>query len=216
MKVPNLWTWWKRVILGSLCAATLAACASTGTPIANYPNPAKALLVLDMQRDFLGVDARMPIEESSKEPLIEALNNLTNSAANKGIIVIYVRNEFSGSDIGNLFRNNAAVKGTPGSEIDSRVVMVSDIVFDKDQPDAFSNPKLSEFLVSHQVSEIAVTGVFADQCCYYTSLAALNRKYKVDYLLDGVGAASKENVLSASRSLKERGAVIETIGNWKM
>jgi len=203
-------------LLTPILTLLIASCASTGVPIASYPHPTKALLVLDMQKDFIGPEARMPIEKGASAPLIDAVNRVSASAAKAGMLVIYIRNEFPGSDIANLFRNHAAEKGTAGAEIDPRVTMVSDSVFDKDQPDAFSNPKLEEFLISHQVNELVVTGVFADQCCYFTSVAALNRKYKVTYLTDGVGAASAENIKNASTSLRDKGASITTTDKWTM
>jgi len=208
MRLPNL-------LLTSLLVLMLASCASSGTRIADYPSPIQALLVLDMQNDFVGADARMPIREDSKLPLIAAVNDVAAFAAQKGILVIYIRNEFPRSDLANAFRNNAAIKCTPGSELDPRVALVSQTVFDKDQPDAFSNPQLEAFLIAHQVNELVIAGVFADQCCAVTSQAALNRHYKVDYLVDGVGAGSRDSIQNAAASLRSQGATITTIDQWK-
>ncbi len=186
----------------------LSSCASKGVPISPYDTPAKALLIMDMQSDFVGPQAKMPISEPSKVPLIETINKLSLRARDQGILVIYIRNMFSRDDIANSFRNRAAIKGNPGSEIDPRVNIVSENLFDKDQPDAFSNPELEKFLVSHKVNTLIITGVFADQCCYYTSWAALNRNYHVTYIKDAVGSSSDSNIENAAKSLREKGASV--------
>lgn len=185
-----------------------ASCASRGTPIAAYDSPRKALLVMDMQRDFLAADARMPIAPEQVEPLLETVNELIERSAREGVLVVYIRNRFDRGDPGNLFRNGAAVRGSEGAELDPRLLVVEGPVLDKKAPDAFSNRELDDLLAAARVNDVTITGVFADQCCYYTALAALNRGYAVRYHAGAVGAANAGNIAKAAASLEKKGAVI--------
>lgn len=186
----------------------LASCASRGTPIAAYENPQKALLVMDMQRDFLASDARMPIAPEQVAPLLNSVNALIERSAREGVLVVYIQNQFDPGDPGNLFRNGAAVRGSEGAELDPRLRVTTGPVFGKKAPDAFTNPELDAFLVASRVSEVTIVGVFADQCCYYTALAALNRGYAVRYETGAVGAANAGNIAKAAASLEKKGAVV--------
>lgn len=198
-----------------LVALVLGGCdlSSRGQTIGTYNEPRRALLVLDVQKDFTSQGARMPVDAAQAEAMIRSINRATSSFQQRGDLVIYVRNVFRRNDMVNLFRRFAAVEGSPGIAFDDRLRVVSDLVFDKDQPDALSNRRLAEFLVASQVSEITVSGVFADQCVYWTSRGALNRGYRVNYAADAVAAGSARAVDRAVRSIRKRGAAIVTLAD---
>ena len=200
-----------------LCAAALAlsSCdfSTKGDKIGTYKNPKRALLVLDVQKDFTSDSARMPIDRSQVVPLIRNINSLITDSQGKGDLVIYIRNVFHRPDVANLFRHYAAIEGSPGVAFDDRLLMVSDRVFDKSQPDAFSNKGLESFLVANQVGEITVCGVFADQCVYWTSRGALSRGYNVNYAVDAVGAGSARDISRAAASIEKYGARLVTSKN---
>jgi nicotinamidase-related amidase len=188
----------------------LGACdlSTHGPRIGSYGSPKRALLVLDVQKDFTGIAARMPVDRVHAQTMIGNINKIIAKFRERGDVIIYVRNVFGRYDIGNVFRNFAAVQGSPGVAFDDRLTVVSDLVFDKSRPDAFSNGKLESLLYARRISEITVTGVFADQCAYWTSRGALNRGYKVSYVADAVAARSAEDIDRAARSLKSHGATI--------
>jgi nicotinamidase-related amidase len=100
------------------------------------------------------------------------------------------------------------VEGTEGIRIDPRIVQVSSIVFDKSQPDAFSNRAFEKYLIDHQIDELTLCGVFADQCVYSTSAAALQRGYKVRYMINGVAAKNEKTIIRAANSIKGKGAIV--------
>jgi nicotinamidase-related amidase len=180
--------------------------ATHGNKIETYSNPHKALLVMDVQKDFVGIDAKMPVAKDEVDSMIANINGITARLQANGNIVIYIRNVFPRNDIANLFRNNAAVENTDGIAIDDRVKQLSDNVFDKAQPDAFSNKSFERFLIDNRINEITVTGVFADQCVYWTSVSALNRGYKVNFMKNGVAAAKAGDIEKAASALKDKGA----------
>ncbi|NJL72921.1 MAG: cysteine hydrolase family protein [Candidatus Competibacteraceae bacterium] len=200
----------QKAVAAVAAVLALVSCnlATKGEKIDSYADPRRALLVLDVQRDFTGPQARMPVDSAQAAKMIQAVNGAAVAFRDRGDVVVYIKNVFPRNDIGNLFRNSAAIEGSPGTAFDDRLWLVSDIVFPKDQPDAFSNPELSNYLVANHVAEITVAGVFADQCVYWTSRGGLNRGYSVLYAADAVAASSDKIVESAIASAKAAGAAI--------
>jgi nicotinamidase-related amidase len=152
----------------------------------------RALLVLDLQRDFLEEGGRMPIATSQMEPLLAVANAAIDHAAAQGVHVVYVLNEFPPSQrVLNFFRRGAAVLGMPGARIDPRVhVVPGATTLPKSASDAFHNPELDSLLRARGVEHLVVLGVFAPACVRATVRGALRHGYRVTVLRGGVGAAS--------------------------
>jgi nicotinamidase-related amidase len=171
----------------------------------NYDNPQKALLVIDMQFDYLDENGKYPIEKSQINDLIETINNIIVDFNEKDYQIIYLRNIFRKNDLRNVFRNFAVVEGTAGAEIDPRINIISDNIFDKYTPNAFSNQTFENFLIENQIKELYVCGVMADQCVYETALGAFDRNYTVNYLSKAVGSSSVKNIDKAIVKLRKKG-----------
>jgi nicotinamidase-related amidase len=139
--------------------------------------------------------------------MIAAVNDLVSRREMLKIEVAYIRNEFEWWDYPrNWFRRGAAVRGTPGTSFDPRVLVMNEArIFSKGQADAFSNSDLDGFLRDKQVDHVVLAGVFADACVYYTAEGALNRGYRVTVLRDAVAAATDEDRDRALASLEGRG-----------
>lgn len=198
-----------RRIVAVVALTLLSSCLATrGEPIPRYEQPRTAVLLLDLQRDFLEAEGRMPIDRAQVEPLLRTVESLAAAAQARELPVVQVRNSFSRGDIANWFRNHAAVVGEPGTALDPRTAALSDILFDKDAPDSFSNEKLDAFLREQQVEHLVIAGVFADGCVYWTARGALNRGYSVTVVRDAIGDADEENRLDALESLAKRGVRI--------
>jgi len=182
---------------------------STGSPIGKYKNPSTALVVMDMQVDFLGEKAVIPVAKKQTGSVIDAVNSVVKKAMKAGMKIVYVRNAFSSLDvIGNMARNGAAIRDSDGARMDPRVQIAGNSIFDKRYPDAFSNRMFSKHLEKNHVNHIIVAGVFADQCVMATVKAALNRKYEVSVLKDAVAAADRKSRDSALEQMKTAGAKI--------
>lgn len=182
--------------------------ASEGAPIGPYEQPTTALIVLDLQRDLLEADGRMPVQQSQVQPLLETAAALHASARAQGLPVIRIENLYTSADVGNLFRNGATVRGTPGASWDARAPIDADAMFEKDAPDAFTNPAFDAALREKQVTHLVITGVFADGCVTWTTRGALNRGYRVTLVRDGVAAGSDQAKSSALEALKSEGVTI--------
>jgi nicotinamidase-related amidase len=184
---------------------SIATQAST-TP--KYEDPKTALLVMDMQEDFLGENAKMPINKEQIPAITAVINSLIDEFERNGRQIIYVKSEFPKIAIGNRIRHHAAIKGSPGTNIYGKIRISGNIIFSKKEPNAFSNPEFEKYLVANQVNQLVITGVYADQCVLSTTLAALNRKYQVKFIRNGVGSSSEKAVNKACEKVKKKGGEV--------
>jgi nicotinamidase/pyrazinamidase len=172
-----------------------------------------ALLVLDLQVDFVDPAGRLPISRDQISPVVAAANRAIAAAKSGPLVVAYIGNEYGFWDIpGNWFRRGAAMKSSFGSALDPLVTRIAGApYFAKHRGDAFSNDALERFLVSNDIGRVVLAGVYADACIYCTARSAINRGYRVTVLADAVGAASNEDRRAALRSLSRLGVEVETV-----
>jgi len=170
--------------------------ATSGRKIAAYPDPRKALVILDIQEGYTGKATRQPVTRPPTGGLLFIVNNLIAKAAESGMEVAYIRQVFS---------NNFFVRLHGGRRqgrviIDRRIKVINENDFEKNRTDAFSSRQFEQFLIDRQVNELYLVGVDAAYCVYYTALGALNRGYKVTVVTDAVLSRKKmEAVLERYR-----------------
>jgi len=148
-----------------------------------------AVLLVDLQHDFLGAEgSRMPVDPDGAAKVLSTANAILDKHVLKRATPVLVLNQFPASArIANFFRNGAAVSGSPGAEIDTRVRHSGPIkVISKSRPSAFSNPELAVFLRDLGVAELYVMGVYAEGCVRATVLDALRRGYQVNVISEAV------------------------------
>jgi len=186
---------------------SLFSCVSNGKKIEIYNNPQKALLVIDMQMDYVDENGKFPIEINQINNLLETINMIINDFQKNNYEIIYVRNNFKKNDIRNIFRNYAVIEGTSGIEINPRIDVVSENIFDKYSPSALSNNDLEKYLIRNRINELFLCGVMADvnECVGQTALEALDRGYVVNYIGNAVGSSSKKNIEKAIKKLRRKG-----------
>lgn len=176
---------------------------------------AEALFVMDMQRDFVGKEAKYSIEESSKGPVISNVNTVIQKAQQKGIPVVYIRTEFSPYDIiKNVFRKFAAIRGNEGAKMDERILMVSDLEFIKDESNALTNKDLMSWLQSEGITNLVLVGVFSDKCVYKTAKGAIKVSLGVSVIKEAVATSSHENYVESLQNLEALGATMIDLKDW--
>jgi len=195
----------KKIFLLCLVSVIVVSCGVK--QIATYDNPQKALVVMDMQLDLIGENAKMPTENNAGD-LIKTVNDIIDDYNSLGFKIIYIRSVFSKNDIANFFRNKACVEGTAGIEIDPRVHIVSENIFDKKRTSAFSNKNFENYLIQNQVNELYMTGVMAEGCVYKTAISGLKRKYIVNYNENAVGVWKIKNLKPTIEKLNKKGALV--------
>ena len=151
-----------------------------------------ALLVVDIQNDFTGINGKYPIDQSQSDEIINNINKLINNAQQLNLTVIYIGNEYSLFDPLNIFRNFSAIAGSEGAKLDPRLIVKNKKYFTKNKGDAFSNADLIEFLNQNKISEVIVAGVYAEACILQTVKGAIKNSLRVKVLTDGIGAKSQE------------------------
>jgi nicotinamidase-related amidase len=153
-----------------------------------------ALLLIDLQRDFLETNGRLPVGRENADRVIAASLRILNHALTAGWKLIFIKNEFKKRDwLGNFSRNNSAIAGSPGAEIDPRIPVPGNAeIFSKAKSDAFSNPALEASLKVGSIRQIVMLGLMTEACVCATASSAVRRGFKVLIIADAV--ASLEDV----------------------
>jgi len=189
---------------------SLISCTSNITKIGDYNNPKKALLVMDMQVDLIDENGKLPIEKSQIDNLLITVNNIIEDFYNEDYLIIYIRNILKKGSIKGSFVKYSTLEETPGAEIDPRINIVSENVFNKYAGSAFSNKDFENYLLKNNINELYLCGVMADGCVYVTALDAHKGNYKVNYISNAVGSLSTKRIENATRKLNKKGVnVIE-------
>jgi len=155
-----------------------------GRRIASYPQPKKALLVLDIQESGQRPEIPFPAHTPLGR-MISNVNLLVEAFNGSGHAVAYVRQVFRSSLISRL-HGGRILAGRLEPRICRWVTVVNGNDFVKDRTDAFSNRQLERFLIEHQVNDLYLVGLDAAFCVYFTARGALNRGYRVTVVSDAV------------------------------
>ena len=170
--------------------------------------PDSALLLLDLQQDFLSDAGKMPVARNHVQPLLEAANAAIAIFKKAGRPIVAVGNEFRRGDVVmNLLRGNASVEGSPGARWDARVPIGSAKYLPKWASDAFVNPELEPWLRERGVKVLAISGLFARACVTATAKSALRRGFKVYLIEDAIACASDRSRTRALARLHGLGAL---------
>ena len=171
----------------------------------------QALLIVDIQNDFTGQQARMPVEKSQASEIISNINSLVGYAQQGEWVVIYIGNEYSSLDPLNIFRNFAAIRGSEGAKLDPKLAVINQNYFSKKTENAFSNPELLTFLKQNKINEILVTGVYAEACILQTIKGGLRNGFRVKAVANGIGTKSQRKRQNCLDKYKKLGAeVVDT------
>lgn len=162
----------------------------------------KALLVIDMQNVCVG-ENHAAYFKYDNEKLIEKVNEAID--ANKENLVIYIKNLMKRNLINKLAPFHA-YEGTDEAELVSNLHVVSDYVFVKYEGNAFSNPKLNEFLKEHYIERVEVVGVDGGGCVGLTALGAIKEGYGLIVNESAIGTMFNKNKEKYFKKLRELNA----------
>jgi len=150
----------------------------------------KALLILDIQKDFTLPNGRFPVDSVQACQVIIDINALVINRSSFDIVPVYIGNEFSLYDPRNLFRNFCSIKGTEGCAIDDRLKVVNNNYFSKGSSDAFTNHNLGAFLRKNKIDEVYLAGLYAESCVLATARSAKLQGFKVSVLIDCIATST--------------------------
>ncbi len=136
-----------------------------------------ALLVIDMQEDYVGAKNRYGYDSSG---LISAVNARIQAAQHAGDLVLYVKNV-------------VPRKGQPYcSALAEGLEVVSDIIIEKSKASVFPNTLLAKILAEHEIRQITIVGVDGNCCVKSTAIDAAKCGYSVVYPLQYIGIKNRK------------------------
>ena len=145
-----------------------------------------ALLVIDMQHDFIDPDAPVTCAPIAQRALPD-ISRIVESARRAGVPIFYTQGLARPdlSDVG-LWKSVARregrvqVEGTRGAEIIEELApQEGDIVIRKRRPSAFFNTELDVFLRAFKIDTLIVTGASMSGCVRATIVDAFSRDIHV-------------------------------------
>jgi len=192
-----------------------------------------ALLVIDMQRDFLdprGYAAKAGLDIARLRAAIPGVSRLLQSAREAGIMVVHTReaNAPDLSDVPPAFleatqRTRAPVgsvgplgrlliRGEPGAGIVDELAPVSgEIVIDKPGFSAFEGTALGSMLVARGIRSLVVCGITTEVCVSSTLRTAIDRGYRCVTVRDACASSYPDLHEAALRMIEVEGGVFGTV-----
>jgi nicotinamidase-related amidase len=189
---------------------------------------ATALLIIDMQRDFLypgGYGDFLGNDVTLLQRTIEPIQAVLEAARRLGLTVIHTREGHlpdlsdcpptkltrwpAGNRIGDPGpMGRILIRGEEGhSIIDELTPLADEIVIDKPGKDAFYATDLEQILRSKGITTLLVTGVTTDFCCSATTMAANDRGFDAVVLADCVASYSPERHAQVLNVIKAQGGI---------
>jgi len=187
-----------------------------------------ALIVIDMQKDFLYPDGYGALLGNDTELLLRTVGPIQAvlaAAREQGMFVIHTR-EGHPSDLsdcpptkltrwpaGNRIGDpgpmgRILVQGEPGHGIIDEVApLPGEIVLDKPGKNSFYRTPLDEMLRERGITNLLVAGVTTDVCCFATVIAANDRGFNALVLEDCVASYSPERHTAALETVVAQGGI---------
>ena len=134
----------------------------------------KALLVVDMQKDFLIEGA--PMEVPAGRDIIANVAGEVRYAREKGRPVIYLCDTHIEDDPKFEYRPPHAIRSTPGAEIvDELAPQTGDFMIETSGYSGFFHTKLESLLDELEIDEVLICGLATNIGVLYTAVDALQR-----------------------------------------
>lgn len=205
-----LWTAGSGLLLVFVLFALLfwSMLPTKGPRIAKYAAPRAAFLIIDIQEDYTGPQAKKRFRDGDR--IVRISNALLSQAQAKGAVVVYIKNVMD-NPIMSAFTGGLNAPGAPGTEMDRRLIKVTGaMTFTKNRSDAFSTPGLDAYLRENHVDRLLITGLDGAYCVNATARGALNRGYQVTLFQDGIATESGKSMEKLAQGWREAGAQVIT------
>ncbi|SEL20328.1 isochorismatase family cysteine hydrolase [Ruminococcus albus] len=137
----------------------------------------KALLVIDMQNDYLWAE-RKPMFSYDTERLVRSVNETIAQHKASGDDIIYIGQVFP-NIVTNRLIIGFSIKGTEGAELYSGLDVVSHLYFEKNLPNTFTSKSFKEYLSKNKYITFTVCGLDLCGCVGATAKGALRTGAKV-------------------------------------
>lgn len=144
----------------------------------------RALLVIDVQREYF--DGALPISHPAGhlESILEVMDNATKA----GVPTAVIRHHQADPE-SPIFRLNSDMWQLH-PEVEQRP---RGILIDKQLPGSFTGTGLESWLRQVGADTVTIAGYMTHVCCDTTARQAFHRGYKVEFLRDATGTLTIEN-----------------------
>lgn len=192
-----------------------------------------ALLVIDMQRDFLDPDgyaARAGLDISLLREAIPGVAKMLRAARDASLLVIHTReaNAPDLSDVPPSFAEATArtgasvgaagplgrllIRGEPGSSIiDELAPITGEIAIDKPGFSAFEGTALGAMLLARGIRQLILCGITTEVCVSSTLRTAIDRGFRCVTLRDACASAYPDLHDAALRMVEVEGGVFGSV-----
>ncbi|MDV3104543.1 nicotinamidase [Thermococcus waiotapuensis] len=172
----------------------------------------EALIVVDMQRDFMPGGA-LPVPEGDK--IITKVNQCIKKFQERGALVVATRdwhpeNHISFKERGGPWPKHC-VQNTPGAEFVVEIPENAAVISKATEPDkeaysGFEDTELNEILQKNGVERVYVCGVATEYCVKATAMDALKLGYETCIIVDAIRGINPEGEKRALEELQKAGA----------
>ncbi|XP_010098097.2 probable inactive nicotinamidase At3g16190 isoform X1 [Morus notabilis] len=182
-----------------------------------------ALLVIDMQKDFIHEDGLMRV--NGGKAIVPNVIKAVQVARQRGILLIWVVREHDplGRDV-ELFRRHLygdgkvgpTAKGSVGGElVEGLVIEEGDYKLVKTRFSAFFATHLHSFLKGAGIDSLVITGVQTPNCIRQTVFDAVALDYQpVTVIVDATAAATPEIHAANIYDMKNVGVATSSLQEW--
>ena len=192
-----------------------------------------ALLVIDMQRDFLdpgGYAAVAGLNVSRLRRAIDPVARLLQAARGAGMLIVHTReghlpdlsdcwpakldrSETAGATIGSLGpMGRLLIRGEFGHDfVDELEPDPGEIVIDKPGYSAFERTDLEAVLASRGITQLILCGITTDVCVSSTLRAAVDRGYRCVTVSDACASAYPDLHDAALRMIAVEGGIFGSV-----
>ena len=167
----------------------------------------KALLVIDIQNDFLGEDRnKSKFSYKNIDKLISNINENVEKNIEEGNVIIYIAHVIDNNFISKkLF--GYAISGTEGAQLYKGLKSDFDFhYFEKKKANAFSVNELRFLLENNNVNTVQICGIDEGGCVSATAKGAVKLGLKVEMLKDSIDTVFPiKKVVKLREELKGKG-----------
>ena len=170
----------------------------------------KALLVIDMQNDYLGPKRKAVFSYDSAE-LTASVNRAIHRYQSEGADILYIAHILPNIATNRWFIG-FSIKGTEGAKLYDGLDIVSDLYFEKNLSNTYTAKRFREYMKEKQYDEVAICGLDECGCVGKTALGAAKTGVRVVLFENCIGRRfPQDKVRKMREKLKQRGVQYEVL-----
>lgn len=169
----------------------------------------KALLVIDMQNDYLGPKRKAMFSYDSAE-LTASVNRAIHRYQSDGADILYIAHILPNIATNRWFIG-FSIRGTEGAKLYDGLDIVSELYFEKNLSNTYTAKKFREYMKEKKYDEVTLCGLDECGCVGKTALGAAKTGVRVVMLENCIGRRfPQERVNKMRERLKKKGVRYET------